>query len=57
MAVQMLSWPLTSALQSMAFRDVNPVSPVHILVIPRKPIPMLSQAGEDDTEVNVQFLP
>ena len=35
----------------MAFRDVNPVSPVHILVIPRKPIPMLSQAKDEDTEV------
>ena len=39
-------------LQSMAFCDVSPMSPVHILVIPRKPIPMLSQAGEDDTEVH-----
>ncbi|XP_064397577.1 uncharacterized HIT-like protein slr1234 [Halichondria panicea] len=37
--------------QCMAFRDVNPVSSTHILVIPRKPIPMLSAAQDDDTQL------
>ena len=34
--------------QCLAFRDVNPQAPVHILVIPRKPIAMLSDAVEKD---------
>ena len=34
--------------QCMAFRDVNPQAPVHILVIPRKPIARVIDAGEDD---------
>ncbi|NJK35686.1 MAG: histidine triad nucleotide-binding protein [Oscillatoriales cyanobacterium SM2_2_1] len=33
---------------TLAFRDVNPQAPVHVLVIPKKPIPMLSAAGEED---------
>jgi histidine triad (HIT) family protein len=33
---------------ALAFHDVNPQAPVHILVIPKKPIPMLSQAGTED---------
>lgn len=32
----------------LAFRDVNPQAPVHILVIPKKPIDMLASAGDDD---------
>ena len=28
--------------RALAFRDLNPQAPVHILVIPRKPIPRLS---------------
>ncbi|XP_077493633.1 putative HIT-like protein Synpcc7942_1390 isoform X1 [Amblyomma americanum] len=32
----------------IAFRDVNPQAPVHFLVIPRKPIPMLDSATEAD---------
>ena len=32
----------------LAFRDVNPQAPVHILVIPKKPIPMLTDATEED---------
>ncbi|XP_038072334.1 uncharacterized HIT-like protein Synpcc7942_1390 isoform X2 [Patiria miniata] len=34
--------------QCMAFRDVNPVAPVHIIVIPRKPIPCLSESSDAD---------
>lgn len=33
---------------ALAFRDVNPQAPVHILVIPKKPIPMLSEAEDTD---------
>ncbi|MEN9265902.1 MAG: histidine triad nucleotide-binding protein [Thermostichales cyanobacterium BF4_bins_65] len=32
----------------LAFRDINPQAPVHILVIPKKPIPQLSQASDAD---------
>ncbi|PVD28071.1 hypothetical protein C0Q70_10652 [Pomacea canaliculata] len=32
----------------MAFRDVSPQAPVHFLVIPRKPIPGLSDAQPED---------
>ncbi|BAW97406.1 histidine triad protein [[Synechococcus] sp. NIES-970] len=33
---------------ALGFRDVNPQAPVHILVIPKKPIPMLSEADDAD---------
>lgn len=29
---------------ALAFRDINPQAPTHILVIPKKPIPRLSEA-------------
>ncbi len=32
----------------LAIRDINPQAPVHILVIPRKPIPRISQVGAND---------
>ncbi len=32
----------------LAFRDVNPQAPVHILVIPKKPIAMVSEAVDED---------
>ncbi|XP_054716055.1 adenosine 5'-monophosphoramidase HINT2-like isoform X2 [Uloborus diversus] len=35
----------------MAFRDVAPQAPVHFLVIPRKVIPSLSDAQDEDTEL------
>ncbi len=34
--------------QCIAFRDVNPAAPTHILVIPRKEIPRLDAMGEED---------
>ena len=32
----------------LAFNDVAPQAPVHFLVIPKKPIEMLSKAKDDD---------
>ncbi|MGF1576306.1 MAG: histidine triad nucleotide-binding protein [Cyanophyceae cyanobacterium] len=32
----------------LAFKDIQPQAPVHILVIPKKPIPQLSMATEAD---------
>ena len=34
--------------RALAFHDVAPKAPTHILVIPRKPIQKLSDAGEQD---------
>ena len=36
---------------ALAFKDVNPQAPTHILVIPKKPIPRLSESGQEDTEL------
>lgn len=35
----------------LAFNDINPVRPVHVLVIPKKHITSLATAGADDTAV------
>src|SRR5689334_5904048 len=32
----------------LAFRDVNPQAPTHVLVIPRKEIPSLAEASDTD---------
>ena len=32
----------------LAFRDVNPQAPVHVLIVPKRVIPRLSEAGEGD---------
>ena len=32
----------------VAFRDISPQAPVHILVIPRKPVPRIDHATADD---------
>lgn len=37
--------------QCLAFQDVNPQAPVHFLVIPRKEIPSLADADEEDREL------
>lgn len=36
---------------SLAFRDINPQAPVHVLVIPKRRIAMLSTAKSDDKEL------
>ena len=33
---------------TLAFRDIAPQAPVHILVIPKKPIPQLDDAESED---------
>lgn len=36
--------------QCLAFRDINPQAPVHILVIPKKPVPTINDLTEDDEQ-------
>lgn len=33
---------------AIAFRDIHPQAPTHILVIPRKPIPRIGEAAAED---------
>jgi len=35
----------------LAFRDIGPQAPVHVLVIPRKPIPTINDLGPQDAEL------
>lgn len=35
----------------LAFKDINPQAPVHILVIPKKEIPSVAAAKEEDREI------
>lgn len=35
----------------IAFKDLNPVAPVHILVVPKKHISALSEAEKEDIEL------
>ena len=35
----------------VAIRDINPAAPIHILVIPRKPIPSLRELEEGDRDL------
>ena len=37
--------------QSLAFRDINPQAPTHILVIPKRPIVSIAEMTEDDKEL------
>lgn len=36
---------------SLAFKDIHPQAPVHILVVPKKPIPKLADAEPEDHRV------
>ena len=36
---------------ALAFKDVNPQAPTHILVIPKKPIPRLSDCSQVDSSL------
>lgn len=35
----------------LAFNDINPQAPTHVLVIPKKPIPRIAEAVPDDHQV------
>ena len=35
----------------LAFRDISPKAPVHILVVPKRVIPRVSKSGPADTEL------
>ena len=35
----------------IAFNDINPQAPVHILIIPKKPIPTINDAEINDAEL------
>lgn len=35
----------------MAFKDINPIAPVHVLVVPKRHIPRLADAKAEDWEV------
>jgi len=37
--------------QCLAFRDVNPAAPTHVLVIPKQEIPAVSALVDDDAEL------
>ena len=35
----------------LAFRDIKPKAPVHVLIIPKKPIPRIAEAKPEDQQV------
>ena len=35
----------------VAFRDIHPQAPVHVLVVPRRPIPNVAEASSSDAEL------
>jgi histidine triad (HIT) family protein len=34
--------------RAIAFRDINPQAPTHVLIVPKKHIPSLNELGDDD---------
>jgi len=36
--------------QVLAFRDIRPQAPVHVLIIPKKPIPRIAEAKPEDQQ-------
>ncbi|HWY29730.1 MAG TPA: histidine triad nucleotide-binding protein [Candidatus Acidoferrum sp.] len=40
----------------MAFRDIHPQAPTHILIVPKKPIPRIAEAGVEDENILGQLL-
>ena len=37
--------------KALAFKDINPQAPVHVLVIPRQPIAKVADVKEDDRDL------
>jgi len=35
----------------IAFKDIKPQAPVHVLIVPKKPIPRIAEASAEDAEV------
>ena len=35
----------------LAFRDIKPQAPVHVLLVPRKPIPRIAESSPEDQSV------
>ncbi|HRT08628.1 MAG TPA: histidine triad nucleotide-binding protein [Candidatus Paceibacterota bacterium] len=35
----------------LAFRDINPQAPTHVLIIPKKPVPRIAEAKAEDQAV------
>lgn len=35
----------------LAFRDINPQAPTHVLLIPKRELPRLADAGSDDRDL------
>lgn len=35
----------------LAFRDINPIAPVHVLIIPKKPVASVAHATEEDAQL------
>ncbi len=42
--------------QLIAFRDVNPQAPVHVLIVPKRVLPRLSEAKSSDRELLGELL-
>ncbi len=41
---------------AIAIRDINPQAPVHVLVIPVRPLPSIAEAGPEDAALLGQLL-
>ena len=35
----------------LAFRDINPAAPTHVLIVPKQPIPRIAEATADDQKL------
>ncbi len=40
----------------IAFNDINPIAPVHILIVPKKQIPTINDLQNDDAELMGKLL-
>ena len=35
----------------LVFKDINPIAPIHVLIIPKKPIEKISDSKKEDIEI------
>jgi histidine triad (HIT) family protein len=42
--------------QALAFRDINPQAPVHILIIPKRHVPSLHDSVQEDRDLLARLL-